>query len=258
MRPALAAAGSALCLALFAGGARADLTQARLAEIVKKALQKGTVAVEEVAIQETADHISVDLGGVKRAAPVAGEDALEPPARKPLEYPIDVQFQVEIIRKYAAGGRRRFWQPYLAKLEDVVGRELALIARHRGRREDLLRQLERCDREAEDVLDAAVADLVKRSGKPRSMFAQAPQETPLRFKTNPDGASVFYLTVVDYEAAKELGVEGKLQTWTEVPSRRAVLPYGYYYFFARWPDGKTRMTGKVKVADNQEVLLSAN
>jgi hypothetical protein len=217
------------------------LTQARLAQIVKQALAEGSVAVSAPYVRESDESIDIDLGWVNRAA--AGD-------RKPLEFAVDLQIRIELIRE-AFAGEAGWWQPYLAQLDQIVARELELISGHRAG------QLQECEREARDVLGRARADRIRLSGKPYAELdpVKKPGQAALHFTTMPDGGSVYLITVVDYEAARELGLHDDPQTWTELPSRQAAVPYGYYYFRARWPDGRSKTTGRIQIQDKQDVVL---
>jgi hypothetical protein len=241
----------------------AGLTQARLGQIVQQALDEKSVEVAAPYVNDSGPYIVVFLGWVRRAEP--GNGLFAPSrVRKPLEFPIDLQIRTEMIRKAFAGDLRR-WQPYLEpyldQLDKIVARELTLISGHPAGGQDLLRQLGVCDREAEAVFHQAEDDLVLRSRKTRPPLrgpaSGLPKQATLQFTTRPDGASVYLITVVDFEAARELGLHEELGTWTELPSREAVVPCGYYYFRARWPDRKSKTTERMYInKDQREVVLA--
>ncbi|HLW64388.1 MAG TPA: hypothetical protein VKS79_03645 [Gemmataceae bacterium] len=234
---------------------RAEFTQEKLTQIVRKAVDDKSAPTGVLFLRKSQESLSFMLGGIKRTIPESG-------TRTALMYPSDLQFSVEITRQkhyvLAEDGKAEAVErvlddkefeclaPYLKEVESIVGQELALIAKHQGKPEDLLKELRNLDREARTKFAEALTKLATFWGLKKAipLYAAAAAAT-VEFETNPAGGEIFYLNLADYEDAVEARIIDKKESWFAAGKKRQ-MNVGDYQFRAYLPDGKVE-TRKITI-----------
>ncbi|HLW64389.1 MAG TPA: hypothetical protein VKS79_03650 [Gemmataceae bacterium] len=234
----------------------AQFTQEKLTEIVKKAVDNKTVPFQLPYFEASEGALKYKYWGVKRTGAEFEE-------RKPLMYPTDLQFRVELLRakKYLTPGRRegqlltrtltaeefKVLEPYLKEIESIVKEQLALIAKHKGTPEELLDKLGELDGKADEKFADALAKLAKHWRLQEAQpLVEGAAAYPVEFETNPPGGEVFYLNLADYDQVVEDGKIDKKECWFAAGKSRE-MNVGDYQFRAYLPNGKTE-TRKMTIA----------
>jgi hypothetical protein len=183
----------------------------------------------------------------------------------PIDILLDAQVSVELIRKSGFfQGQEELWEPYLRRVENLVARDLAWIAKGRRTKHESQTigqpRSEGGPSPSHQILARGVFTVMKRKGispkPPRQKPASAPhRKYPLTVKTNPPGGAVFYLTVAAHQAADAAGILKKRRTWHEASGQKHELS-GNYIFKVKWPDGRSRTTGKIKIEGETTITFT--
>ena len=240
-------------LVLVSQRALAAVTQPQLAQIVKKAIQDDSVMYDPPRVSVNGQKLNYSPGKIFYP------DYANKPVQA-LGFPVDVQFKVELIRKHRGDKKAElaFLEPYLRRMEKVVSDELALIAKHKGSHQDLVKQLSEQDDQARAVLVGGLRDWAKQQG-----LGLAEEGTPaaviptVTFKTVPAGGTVYYLNAVDYNVNKAAGVLDEMDRLNQVPGQQMDMG-GAFYFRAAWPGGKNKRTAKILINENRTISIAAD
>lgn len=178
---------------------------------------------------------------------------------RPLGFPIDTQVKVELIRKYRADEKTEFTflEPYLARMEKIVAEELALIAKHTGSQEALIKELSEQNDRANKILDEGISEWAKNQGLTLGESQPAAVIPSVKFQTEPAGATIYYLNAVDYNVYKAAGVIDEIDRWNQVAGTQMDMG-GAYYFRATWPDKKTKQTAKILIDQDRTISIQAD
>jgi hypothetical protein len=171
-----------------------------------------------------------------------------------LDYPTNLQFQIELIR-IDRHDALDFWKPYLKRLETIVDGQLAAIANNRGKK-NLVKRLSELDDRAKDVFMEAIEASAKETGLKPEGLAGVDGLCKVRFSVIPEGGKVYYITRFDYHLAKKAGVEENISSWRQPENVEEFIPAGNYYFCAKWALGKSTVTEEIRITNDKTVSLS--
>jgi hypothetical protein len=222
--------------------------QVSLAKAVRSSIADRSIAFDPPAFRydEESKILYYFLGGRKTSSRVS---------QTPLQYPTDLQVQIELIREYRAG-QINFWRPYLQNLESIVGDELKLISTFRGSDEQMLTKLGEYNEKAHSIF----MDAVNTSARNRGMTAKKQYGAGGLWKVDlapmPDGAKVYYLDKFDYSLVQKSGNLDKLTFWNQSSATSVQLANGNYYFRAKWSDGRNTTTGIIPINADKSIVLT--
>lgn len=240
-------------LVLVSQQAPAEITQPELAQIVKKAIQEKSVPFIFPKVTVANGVLNYNPGKILYPG-------YKGKPNQPLGFPADVQFTIELIRKYRAGQIEELavLEPFLVRMETILKDELTLIDKHKGSQEQLLKQLAGRDDQARAILREGIRAWAAKQGltvaKDDVLRVIHPTVT---FQTVPAGGTVYYLSAVDYALYKAAGILQQSDRWNQVPGQQLDMR-GVFYFRAAWPGGKTKQTAKILIDNDLTLSLQAD
>jgi hypothetical protein len=201
-------------------------------------------------LQEGEEVIRFNLGGFRRNS--------DDESRSPLAIPVDAQCKVESVREhFSAKSDQRVWKPHLEKVEEIIEKELRLIAESQKSKGELMEALLKLEKESQKEFQDAMSEWAKPKMKKAVQFTPAEAaHYKVTIKTDPKAASVYYLSEADYIIYKQMGFEDNYEMWKErwiEAANRDLLLGGNFRFRARWPGDKIKRTAKVVI--NKDSLI---
>lgn len=190
--------------------------------------QNVRVALDEEVVLMDAPQVSIGQGRLI----VAYGDVLLPEPTHPIDYPIQLQFQIEMYRRLAIEkNAAKWWNVELRKWEALVAEQLDLVANGKGSNKVFEAQLKSAEKGLDDVFERWARDL-------KATFARISHKGPgvyrVQGETIPKGGYVYYISVFKHDL---LADAADLSRWTRLPSEGADLG-GNFFFGAEGPRGK--------------------
>jgi hypothetical protein len=222
----------------------AQLTQSQLRSLVREAIESKSTTWDAPSLRKSDVAMTFNIGGQKRQS--AGP-------RKPLDYPIEAQFTVELIRQQLAPKYPEVkWNDALAEAEKVIDRELTRVQTLEGKPDEQRAALEKDDVEFQAIFRRAL-ERVADGRRVDIAVPRAARRFSVTVKLVPEGGLVFYLPVLQYDILKAAGGLDDERNWNELANPPGSLA-GKFYFRGRW--GKdVRITGIVTISRDAEVTI---
>jgi hypothetical protein len=245
------------CAFIASGRTEAQLTQPQLAKLVRPSVEtkvrwedeNGKVVEQNrTIISEREDYVMAMPSGVNSAE-----------GCQPLDIPWNCQLFIESFR--ACNPKEAAATPFkemLAKGDDLVAEELALIAKGPAEVSELKKQLMAREERFNTMFFEAFQQYGKSKGKKaeRGVGAAADYFVDFRLVPNSAGAKAAIVLVAYLEAAKAAGLAEKAGVWRDVsPEQPTSLKYGDYVVKASWPDGR-KVLKRVRIEKNCQIDLA--